>query len=192
MQKLKIKKALIKILIIYLSAIFPSFALAHHAPAEFTNTRIELEGTLLQVSWRNPHPGLNIQLSDTGAMWTVQIPETIRSLTENSITASTFEIGQTIKIVGFTSRQNENFLQGTHVLLPDGQELILQAGLQNFRSQTAESINNITITNGAISEEARPDLSAPIKIFIIFSLFVCLLSMAYFRSHKNRRLQVSG
>ena len=42
----------------------PIAAAAHHSRAEFSDRELELEGELIEVAWRNPHPLFNIRSID--------------------------------------------------------------------------------------------------------------------------------
>jgi len=192
MQITKSKNTLIKTIMLVLSVtLFPSFGLAHHSSSEFTNTRIELEGTLLQVSWRNPHPSLTFQLSNTGELWNIQIPGTIESLPAIGITASSFKIGQNVNIAGFASSRIENYLQGTHVLFSNGKEVILKQGLQPLWTQPTAIMNEVIITSDTIILEEPVTLAINYKLLIMLSIFAGLLSIYGIKSFKKKSLQAS-
>ena len=175
-------KSLISILILTL---FPALTMAHHSSSEFTNTRIELQGYLIQVSWRNPHPSLTLQLLNTEELWNIQIPGTIESLRANNITENSFEIGQSIKITGLTSSRTVNYLQGTHVLFPNGSELILKKSLQPFWTEPNEILSEKTIVNNVITLEKSTYFS---KFFLMLSISLGLIYVYNLRAQKNKNL----
>ena len=177
---------------VVLVSLLPSLGLTHHSSSEFTPTRIELEGTLLQVSWRNPHPSLTFQLSNTAELWNIQIPGTIESLTALGLTASSFEVGQSVNIAGLASNRIENYLQGTNVLFPNGKELVLKQGFQPLWTQAVEVIAEATMaTTDEIVLKEPANLAINYKLFIILSIFagsIAVYSLSFF---KKKNLQAS-
>lgn len=102
-------------------------ALAHHSRAEFTGDVIELEGELIQVEWINPHPYFTLRLSDSSAdVWEIQLYGSAASLGRAGIDATLFPVGERITVAGLASRRRENFLLGSHALLPSDLEVVLQ------------------------------------------------------------------
>jgi hypothetical protein len=104
-----------------------SAALAHHSRAEFTGDVIELEGELLEVDWRNPHPRFVLQVSEIPAdVWEIQVYGSVASLGRAGIKASSFPVGERITVAGLASSRRQNFLLGSHALLTSGLEAVLQ------------------------------------------------------------------
>ncbi len=192
MQTAKIKNTFIKTLVaVVIVSLMPSLALAHHSSSEFTNARVELEGTLLQVSWRNPHPSLTFQLASTGELWNIQIPGTIESLTANDITANSFEIGQNINIAGLISARIEYYLQGTHVLFSNGEELVLKQGLQPLWTQPAETISQAITANNVIILKEPINAAFNYKWLLSFSIIAGLLSIYGVITFRNNKFQAA-
>jgi hypothetical protein len=109
----------------------PFPAAGHHSRAEFTGEVIELKGELIDVSWRNPHPSFRIRLDDADStVWDVQVYGSERTLTETGIESAMFEIGQEVTFAGPASNRRR-LLLGTHALLSDGTEAILQYNTQS-------------------------------------------------------------
>ena len=185
------KITLIKSLISLLAILLSSLSFAHHSSTEFTNARVEMEGRLIQVSWRNPHPSLTFQSANTGELWNIQLPGTIESLSARGITLNTFVIGQNLNIAGLPSRRLDNFLQVTHVLLPDGKELILKAGSQPVWTQSIEIVNEALIANDVITSDISGNILINDKIFIIFSIFIALMSAFAISTFRVKSLQES-
>lgn len=171
-------KFLNKIVAIVLVSFLPTLGLAHHSSSEFTAIRIELEGTLLQVNWRNPHPSLTFQSAATAELWNIQLPGTIEALSEKGITANSFEIGQSVKIAGLTSNRIEHYLQGTNVLFSNGSELVLKQGVQPRWTQAVEVLSEVM----PVAEPTN--LAINYKLIIILSLFtasVVTFSLSFFK-----------
>lgn len=192
MQTAKIKNTFIKTLVaIVFVSLMPSLSLAHHSSSEFSNARVELEGTLLQVSWRNPHPSLTFQLASTGELWNIQIPGTIESLTASNITANSFEIGQTINIAGLISTRTDNYVQGTHILFSNGKELLLKEGLQPLWTQPAETMSQTIATNNVILLDGASNAAYSYKWLLSFSIIAGLLSICAHIAFRNNKSQLA-
>lgn len=192
MYKTKINISFVKTLVaVVLISLMPTLGLAHHSSSEFTPARIELEGTLLQLSWRNPHPSLTFQSSNTEALWNIQLPGTIESLSALGITADSFEIGQIVNIAGLASNRIENYIQGTHVLFPNGNELILKQGLQPLWTQPVEIISEAAILSDAIIIEESVNFAISNKFFLILSIFFGLTAAYSLKTIKMKNLQAS-
>lgn len=100
---------------------------AHHSRVEFSGDTIELEGELIDVRWRNPHPTFKLQLSSNpDEVWEIQSYGFIGSLTNQGVSAETFQLGQKVTFVGLVSGRRSNLLLGNNVLLPDGLEVVLK------------------------------------------------------------------
>ena len=97
-------------------------AIAHHSHAEFSSESQIIEGELVSVSWRNPHPAMTLKVTsgDREETWTVQVLGNINGLRRNGITGEIFVIGERVSITGQTSRRRPGLLLGTHVRFPDG------------------------------------------------------------------------
>ena len=50
----------------FILAVVPVVASAHHSRAEYSAEVQEIEGTLVEVLWRNPHPGFTIEVDEDG------------------------------------------------------------------------------------------------------------------------------
>ena len=63
--------------------ILPTTTLGHHSRAEFAEEMQEVEGELVNVAWRNPHPVLTIKVvNDSGEdeLWNVEGWQSANSL----------------------------------------------------------------------------------------------------------------
>ncbi len=97
-------------------------AAAHHSRVEFAGEVQELEGTLLEVIWLNPHPALFVEtLDDSGApvTWRVEAHTGVRVYNRMGVTPDLFEVGETIKVAGRVSTRRDRHLLGLNVLLAD-------------------------------------------------------------------------
>ncbi len=111
-----LNKNLLKAFTILLFVVLPVSTLAHHSTASFNNSNtsgIELEGKIVQLNWRNPHPSMLLQISETNDLWQIQIPGTINTLTQAGINENTFKLDQLVTVTGQASNQINNYLHGS-------------------------------------------------------------------------------
>ncbi len=108
---------------------FSPLALAHHsATAFFDRERIvEVEGTLTEIYWRNPHVGFKVAVvNDSGETeeWELEAGTT-NSLTRRGFTEDSVSIGDRITAAGAGSRRGEPAIFVSNMLLPGGTEMIV-------------------------------------------------------------------
>ena len=139
-------------------------AWAHHSRAEFAGA-IEIEGRLVDILWRNPHPGFTIEVDEGGGTtsWTVEGWSSLNGFDRAGITRDRFRIGDTLRIFGLPSERRPGRLLATHVLLPDGAEAVLRregaphfnesatfGGADNWREETAAAVVDAAAENRGI------------------------------------------
>jgi hypothetical protein len=140
----------------------PCTAFAHHSRVEFAGEIQELEGTLLEVIWLNPHPALFVEiLDDSGApvTWRVEAHTGVRVYNRMGVTPDLFEVGQTIKVAGRVSTRRDRHLLGLNVLLADNTEVRLSRddppywGASNvIGSEGAVPFNEVALRNAATED----------------------------------------
>lgn len=110
-----------------LVTVLASAADAHHAPSEFDfDKTVELEGTVVEVQWRNPHVTLKIR--ESGArpnptIWEVE-GSGVSMLRRSNAVASRPQYQDKVRVAGHPSRRAQNRLFGTNLLLANGAELV--------------------------------------------------------------------
>ena len=115
-----------------LLSLFISFGvLAHHSRTTFfdMSQTVELEGEITRVQWRHPHVRYWIQTDPEygGAVW--ELETTPPSLLERQgISREILAAGTRVRVAGPPSRLVENAIEVSHVLLPDGREVLLHTG----------------------------------------------------------------
>ena len=115
-----------------LLSLFVSFGvLAHHSRTTFfdMSQTVELEGEITRVQWRNPHVRYWIQTDPEygGAVWELETtPPSI--LERQGISRDILAAGTRVRVAGPPSRLVENAMEASHVLLPDGREVLLHTG----------------------------------------------------------------
>lgn len=104
--------------------ILPAIAGAHHSYVEFDDRRtIEIEGTLTDAGWHNPHARLLVTTSD-GRRWEIETSP-VNHLRRLNAPLEVYEVGSTVKVAGWPSKRSASRTYGTNILSSDGQELVL-------------------------------------------------------------------
>jgi hypothetical protein len=112
--------------------LFTSFGVAaHHSRATFfdMSQTVEVEGEITRVQWRHPHVRYWLQADAAygGGIWEMETtPPSI--LERYGISADVLSAGTRVRVAGPPSRFKENVMEASHVLLPDGREVLLHAG----------------------------------------------------------------
>ena len=105
---------------------------AHHSRATFFDMDkvVELEGEITRVQWRHPHVRYWIQADAAygGDVW--EMETTPPSLLErHGIGPDVLAAGTRVRVAGPPSKVAELVMEVSHVLLPDGREVLLHTGL---------------------------------------------------------------
>jgi hypothetical protein len=104
-------------------------ASAHHSRAEYSAEALEIEGTLVAVLWRNPHPGFTIETvgpDGKRTTWEVEGWSSLYTFDRAGIARDRFAEGDTVRVVGLPSGRRPARMLGTHILLADGTEAVLK------------------------------------------------------------------
>lgn len=126
--------------LLLVSMLIVSLSYAHHNPLVFydpTNT-IQLEGEILEVSWRNPHPILSVRVKagNGDEIWSVDV-NSVSILRRTNITADNFKAGDRVKIGGWLSKNGGTDMFITNLLVEGNQEeVILWPGSPSLWSDT--------------------------------------------------------
>jgi hypothetical protein len=121
-----------------------SIVLAHHSVnVTFDASQLnELEGEIVDLSWRNPHITFTLAVDDGGNQTTWEIETHSVSILRRmeGIDQNMFQIGEKVKVAGHPSRNDANQLFVLNVLFANGQEVVLQPGSPPiFSGQTISS-----------------------------------------------------
>ncbi len=100
---------------------------AHHSHAEFSSELQVVEGELLSIAWRNPHPAMTLSVSngDVEETWQIQVLGNINGLRRDGVTGDLFAVGERVSITGQVSRRRPALLLAKHVVFADGGEALL-------------------------------------------------------------------
>lgn len=106
---------------------------AHHSRATFydLSSTVEIEGLVTRVQWRHPHVRYWIQADAEygGQEW--ELETTPPSFLERQgISSDILTAGTRIRVAGAPARVAERAMEASHVLLPDGREVLLHNGLE--------------------------------------------------------------
>jgi len=116
----------------------PLVGSGHHSRAEFTDTDLEIEGRLLEVQWRNPHPIFRLAVVNEAGQeedWRLEAYGNALTLQRTGISGDMFEIGATVRVAGKISGRRDNVLLANHMLLPNGTEAVLEYEAEPYFSR---------------------------------------------------------
>jgi hypothetical protein len=106
---------------------------AHHSQAPFydLSKTVEIQGTVVQWEFRNPHPILHVEVADPSGkknVWLLSFHNTT-AMRRLGVTAETFTPGMVVKASGPPSRVPGTYgLNADVVVLPSGREIKAGAG----------------------------------------------------------------
>ena len=104
---------------------------AHHSFAIYTDEISEIEGALVDVHWGNPHVLLTIRVEEAGqeADWTLETGNPY-VLQRRGLPRELFRTGDRIRAAGRAHRAQAAQLWLHNLMLGDGQELLMIAGVE--------------------------------------------------------------
>lgn len=101
---------------------------AHHSYAEYDDQRIvEIEGTLVDVAWQNPHSRFAVEgigADGRAVTWDIEgigLNNTLRM----QVPLDIVKVGGKVKFAGWPSKRAANRLYANNLLAPDGREVVL-------------------------------------------------------------------
>lgn len=105
---------------------------AHHSGSEYTGETIEIEGTLLEVAWQNPHVHFFVRAKDQkGATVTWDIEaNSLSILRRTDATPENLKVGDKVKVAGSPSRRAPNRMWAMNILAANGKEIVLGPGIK--------------------------------------------------------------
>jgi hypothetical protein len=116
------------------AAVLTTAAWAHHSDAEYDfNKPVEIEGTLVDVRWQNPHIRLSVR-SGTDAqgkpmIWEIE-GSSLSVMRRTNATPEKLKVGDTVRVAGFRSKRAPNRMLADQVLQADGSELVFLPGVR--------------------------------------------------------------
>lgn len=107
-------------------AFLPSVLFAHHSRVDFDTTAfVEMEGELVGVRWRQPHPSFMLRVD--GQTWELE-GSGVYGLERSGIREDAFPIGERARVAGWRSKTRPFGFFVTNMLLSSGTELVLLPG----------------------------------------------------------------
>ncbi|HEY5622481.1 MAG TPA: DUF6152 family protein [Gammaproteobacteria bacterium] len=131
--------------LIFLSGfLFSVGAAAHHAAAGIydRNDIGAIEGEIVSIFWRNPHVRLEIASEDAEgrpAIWEVEFGS-VNTVERLGVERDRISIGDTVTVTGSRGREGRTVMFAALITMPDGEELILQAGEAERYGVTEQSL----------------------------------------------------
>ena len=110
----------------------PVAVMAHHSPFLYFDptTTIEIEGTITNVRWRNPHAAFMLEATDASGQTTDWILEThsVSILRRMDLERDVIKVGDKVKVAGWPAQRSGNEMFVTNMLLPQGTEIAFDPG----------------------------------------------------------------
>ena len=104
-------------------------AQAHHSTTHFSEEFTEMEGTLVELRWRNPHVYFLLEVEEedgSSRVWEMEAG-TIYMIGRAGVTRDMFTEGDRIRVAGNMSTVYDDKFWLTNVLLADGREVLVVA-----------------------------------------------------------------
>lgn len=107
--------------------LFAGSAAAHHAFSAFYDTDNvgEITGEVIETFWINPHAGFRIR-TDDGVVWNIETAP-VNRLQRLGLDGSV-RVGDRVGFVGAFSRLGRNEVLATNMIMPSGDEVLLDPG----------------------------------------------------------------
>lgn len=104
-------------------------AFAHHAPTEYDfDQTVEVEGTIVEVKWQNPHVTLKVRDSkDPTKVWEIE-GSGVSMLRRTTAANVRPQFNENVRVSGNPSRRSASRMFGANLLLASGQELVFEPG----------------------------------------------------------------
>ena len=118
-------------LILMISLILGSIEVrAHHSGSEYEPKTVEIQGTLLEVAWQNPHVHFFVRTKDEKGnlvTWDIEA-NSLSILRRTDATPENLKVGDTVKVAGAPSRRAPNRMWAMNILAANGREIVLGPG----------------------------------------------------------------
>ena len=122
-QSIDIKSLVMRLLMFAgLLVLSNNAVLAHHSTTHFSKEFTEMEGTLVDLRWKNPHIYFVLEVTEENGekiRWQMEAG-TIYMIGRAGVTRDMFEIGDELRVAGNRSTLFEDKFWVTNVLLPAG------------------------------------------------------------------------
>jgi hypothetical protein len=135
-----------------------SSVFAHHAANTYfdVTTVIEVRGVITDVKWQNPHIGFTLSggtVDGEELVWSVE-SNSVSTLRQLGVTRDQLKVGDVVTVAGWPPRQDGNRIAGNHLLLPDGQELVLRGSGEKYFSEGTDDRSTVVEIDARESADA--------------------------------------
>jgi len=129
---------------------------AHHSGSEYDRTTVEIEGTLVELVWQNPHVHFGVRTTDKDgktAVWDIEA-NSLSILRRTDANPDNLKLGDRIKVAGAPSRQTPNKMWASNILPAKGREVVLGPGIQPRWGTTADGSKSTWFDGGKDANRA--------------------------------------
>jgi hypothetical protein len=145
-------------------------AVAHHNWTAIydVDSDIEIEATIKDVIWRNPHVRVSFIVDEGTPNEKIYTTESnsVASLTRMGVTKNLLSTGTPVRVAGYKSRNSDSEIFMNHLLLPDSQEIVFLRTAEP-RWPEAERIGDTKKLQGGVIEKDFSKL--PTSIFNVWT-----------------------
>ena len=147
-------------------SILPAISGAHHSRAEFSDDVLVIEGEIVEVGWRNPHPVITVKSADDAGLeklWKVESWQSANSLDRKGVPdGNLLRVGDRIAAAGRESMRRPGLFLGTNVRLANGSEIILRTQENPISADrsSAESSGQSTATSSRRQKSHRESFAS--------------------------------
>lgn len=129
---------------------------AHHSGSEYAQTTVEIEGTLLEVAWQNPHVHFFVRAKDEkGSLVTWDIEaNSVSILSRTDATPENLKVGDTVKVAGAPSRRALHRMWAMNILAANGREIVLGPGAKSRWTTNAIGSKSTWFEGGTAANKA--------------------------------------
>ena len=122
-------KSIFSIVLLFTLQFLFSSAYAHHSTSHYSDQISEIEGTLVEVRWRNPHVYFFLEAENEDGSKTVWELEagTLYNITRAGITSDLFNVGDKVRVAGNKSQTYDDKFWLENILATNGNEYIFVA-----------------------------------------------------------------
>jgi hypothetical protein len=148
----------------------PIAAAAHHSRAEFSDRELELEGELIEVAWRNPHPLFNIRsIGDNGEeeVWRLEVYGNALTLQRTGVSGEMFVPGSQVRVFGRVSDRRDRVMLTSHIQLHDGTEAVFEYEAGPHWSENAVGGRDSWVIDEAVLRQAADENRGIFRVWSI-------------------------
>ncbi len=127
------------IALIFIAVSMPLQASAHHSNAEWdSSVKLEFEGEVVGVTWRNPHVRLSVKVSGDGgedAVWALN-GNAVSHLIRQGVEGAPVERGDVIRFIGSPSTRRPHNMNVDSILIAGDTEVLMRNAARHWPQAT--------------------------------------------------------